>query len=194
MRRKCHLKLQNYNLHEIIVKSIIHIPLTNSLQKSDSKECERSEQLSPIQPINGIKSNNPPNNTKLSAKAQIPKYKYHLHKNHSLFAQIQPTKHSIVNKQTNSFISDNSVKSINTMSKAKATRSKSTPTKARVTFLDTTPSTPGTNTTSHTETPTGSTIEEADDIIFTETLNKVFSKKFLAILTGKRERTQYSKK
>ena len=155
------------------------------VQKSDSKECERSEQLSPIQPINGIKSNNPPNNTKLSAKAQIPKYKYHLHKNHSLFAQIQPTKHSIVNKQTNSFISDNSVTSINTMSKVKATRSKSTPTKARVTFSDTTPSTPGTNTTSHTETPTGSTIEEADDIIFTETLNKVFSKKFLAILTGK---------
>ena len=71
------------------------------------------------------------------------------------------------------------------MSKAKATRSKSTPTKARVTLSDTTPSTPGTNTTSHTETPTGSTIEEADDIIFTETLNKVFSKKFLAILTGK---------
>ena len=28
-------------------------------------------------------------------------------------------------------------------------------------------------------------IEEADDIMFTETLNKVFSKKFLAILTGK---------
>ena len=66
------------------------------------------------------------------------------------------------------------------MSKAKATRSKSTPT-----FSDTTPSTPGTITTSHTETPTGSAIEEADDIIFTETLNKVFSKNFLAILTGK---------
>ena len=71
------------------------------------------------------------------------------------------------------------------MSKAKATRSKSTATKARVTFSDTTPSTPGTNTTSHTESPTSSTIEEADDIIFTENLNKVFSKKFLAILTGK---------
>ena len=28
-------------------------------------------------------------------------------------------------------------------------------------------------------------IEEADDIMFTETLNNVFSKKFLAILTGK---------
>ena len=37
------------------------------------------------------------------------------------------------------------------MSKAKATHSKSTPTKARVTFSDTTPSTPGSNTTSHTE-------------------------------------------
>ena len=71
------------------------------------------------------------------------------------------------------------------MSKAKATRSKSTPAKARVAFSDTTPSTPGTNTTSNTDTPTGSMIEETDDILFTETLNKVFSKKFLAILTGK---------
>ena len=71
------------------------------------------------------------------------------------------------------------------MSKAKTTRSNSTPTKARVTFSDITPSTPGTNTTSNTETPTGSVIEETDDILFTETLNKVFSKKFLAILTGK---------
>ena len=54
-----------------------------------------------------------------------------------------------------------------------------------MTFSDTTPSTPGTNTTSNTETPTGSMIEETYDILFTETLNKVFSKKFLAILTGK---------
>ena len=75
--------------------------------------------------------------------------------------------------------------SISTMSKAKATQSKSTPTKARVTFSDTTPSTPGTNTTSNTDTPTGRLNEETDDILFTETLNKVFSKKFLAILTGK---------
>ena len=57
------------------------------------------------------------------------------------------------------------------MSKAKATRSKSTPTKARVTFSDTTPSTPGTNPTSNTETPTGSVIEETYDILFTETLS-----------------------
>ena len=74
------------------------------VQMSDSKECEQSEQLFPIQPINGIKSSNPPNNTKLSAKAQIPKYKYHLHKNHSLFAQIQPTKHYFVNKHNKSLI------------------------------------------------------------------------------------------
>ena len=60
------------------------------VQMSDSKECEHSEQLSPIKPINGIKSN-PPNNAKFSAKTKIPNYKYHLHKNHSLFAQIQPT-------------------------------------------------------------------------------------------------------
>ena len=155
------------------------------VQMSDSKECEKSEQLSPIQPINGIKSSNPPNNTDLSKKAQIPKYKYHSHKNHSLFVQVQPTKHYFVNKHNKSFLSKNSINSIRTMSKTKATRSKSTPTKARVTFSDTTPSTPGSNTTSHTETPPGSLIEEADDIMFTETLNKVFSKKFLALLTGK---------
>ena len=33
-------------------------------QMSDSKECEHSEHLSPIKPINGIKPNNPPNNAK----------------------------------------------------------------------------------------------------------------------------------
>ena len=71
------------------------------------------------------------------------------------------------------------------MPKTKDTRSKSTPTKARVTFFDTTPSTPGTHTSSNTGTPSGSLIEEADDIYFTETLNKLFSRKFMAILTGK---------
>ena len=71
------------------------------------------------------------------------------------------------------------------MPKTKATRSKSTPTKARVTFSDTTPSTPVTHTSSNTETPSGSLIEEADDIYFTEILNKIFSRKLLAILTGK---------
>ena len=151
----------------------------------DSKECEQSEQLSPMQLINGNKSSNTPNNTKLSAKTQIPKYKYHLHKNHLLFAQILPKKHYFVNKHNKPLISNNSVNIIKTMSKAKATRSKSTPTKARVTFSDTTPSTPESNATTHTETPTGSMIDEAEDIMFTETLNKVFSKKFLAILTGK---------
>ena len=30
------------------------------MQMSDSKECEHSEQLYPIKPINGIKTNNPP--------------------------------------------------------------------------------------------------------------------------------------
>ena len=155
------------------------------VQMSDSKECEHSEQLSPIKPINGIKSNNPPNNGKFSTKAKIPKYKYHLHKNHSLFVLIQPTNYSTVNKQNKSIHSNKSVNYISKMSKAKAPRSKSTPTKARVTFSDTNPSTPGTITTSNTETPTGSMIEETDDMLFTETLNKVFSKKFLAILTGK---------
>ena len=38
------------------------------VQMSDSKKCEHSEQLYPIKPINGIKSNNPPNNAKFRAK------------------------------------------------------------------------------------------------------------------------------
>ena len=47
------------------------------VQMSDSKECEHSKELYPIKPINGITSNNPPKIAKLSAKTQIPKYKYH---------------------------------------------------------------------------------------------------------------------
>ena len=155
------------------------------VQILDSKECEQSEQLSLMQPINGNKSSNTPTNIKLSAKTQIPKYKYHLPKNHSFFAQILPKKHYFVNKFNKPLLSNNSVNSLSTMSKAKATRSKSTPTRARVTFSDTTPSTPESNAMTHTETPTGSIIDEAEDIMFTETLNKVFSRKFLAILTGK---------
>ena len=71
------------------------------------------------------------------------------------------------------------------MPQTKATRTKSIPTKARVTFSDTTQSTPATNTSSNTETPSGSSIDVADDICFTETLNKILAKKLLAILTGK---------
>ena len=125
-------------------------------QISDSKECEHSEQLYPIKPINGNKSTIPPKNAKLSAKAQISKYKYHSHKNRSLFAQNRPTIHYILNKQNKLFDADSSVNHISKMLQAKATKSKSTPTKARVTFSDTTPSTPGTNTSSNTETPIGS--------------------------------------
>ena len=50
------------------------------MQMSDNKECEHSEQINPIKPINGIKSNNPPQYRKLSAKTQIPEYKYNLQK------------------------------------------------------------------------------------------------------------------
>ena len=32
-----------------------------AVQMSDNKECEHSEQINPIKPINGIKSNNPHN-------------------------------------------------------------------------------------------------------------------------------------
>ena len=151
------------------------------VQMSDSKECEHSEQLKPIKPINGIKSNNPPKIAKLSAKTQIPKYKYHSQNNRSLFAQNRSTIHLTLNSSVKTLQASNSVNHINKVPKTKATRSKSTPTKARVTFSDTTPSTPGTHTSSNTETPSGSLIEEADDIYFTETLNKIFSRK----LTGK---------
>ena len=72
--------------------------VAKEVQILDSKECEQSEQLPLIQPINGNKSSNTPNNTKLSAKTQIPKYKYHSPKNNSLFAQILPKKHYFVNK------------------------------------------------------------------------------------------------
>ena len=108
-----------------------------------------------------------------------------MHKNHSLFAQNKPKNHYTLNKQIKLINSNDSVNHNSKISKVKTPRSKSTPTKARVTFSDTTPSTPETNTSSNTETPTGSMIEETDDILFTETLNKVFSRKFLAILTGK---------
>ena len=155
------------------------------MQISDSKECEHSEQLYPIKPINVIQSNNPPKVTKLSAKTQIPRYKYHSHKNRSFFAQNRSTTHLNLNNSIKPLHANNSVNSINKKPKIKATRSKSTPTMARVTFSDTTPSTPGTHTPSNTETPSRSLIEEADDIYFTETLNKIFSRKLLAILTGK---------
>ena len=148
------------------------------VQMSDSKECEHSEQLYPIKPINGIMSNNPPKISKLSAKTQIPKYKYHSQKNRSLFAQNRCTSHLTLNNSTKSLHASNSVNHINKMPKTKATRSKSTPTKARVTFSDTTPSTPGTHTSSNTETPSGSLVEEAADIYFTETLNKIFGENF----------------
>ena len=88
---------------------------------SDSKECEHSEQLSPIKPINVIKSNNTPNNAKFSAKTKIPKYKYHLLTNHSLFAQTQSTNNFTVNQQNKFSILDNAINSICKMSKAKAT-------------------------------------------------------------------------
>ena len=105
---------------------------------SDSKECEHSEKLYPIKPINGIKSNNPPNIAKLSAKKQIPKYKYNSHKNHSLFAQNRSTIHLTLNNSVKTLHANNSVNHITKMPKTKTTRSKSTPTKARVTFSDTT--------------------------------------------------------
>ena len=80
--------INSHSINEFAAKEV---------QMSESKKCEHSEQLAPIKPINGIKSYNPPKNAKFSAKTKIPKYKYHLHKNHSLFAQIQPRNIFIVN-------------------------------------------------------------------------------------------------
>ena len=63
---------------------------------------------------------------------------------------------------------------------------KSTPTKARVNSSDDSPSIPATNTSSNNKkTPSGSVVDAADDLRFADTLNKVFSKKILATLTGK---------
>ena len=155
------------------------------MQISDNKECEHSEQINPIKPINGIKSNNPLKYRKLSAKTHNPKYNYKLQKNHSLFAQNRFTFHSTLKNPIKLLNANNSVNLLNKMPKTKATVSKSSPTKARVTFSDSTPSTPATNTSSNTETPSGSLIDAAEDISLTETLNKIFSKKLLAILFGK---------
>ena len=138
---------------------------------SDSKEGEHSEQLYPIKPTNGIKSNNPPEIAKLSAKTKNPKYKYNSHKNRLLFAQNRSTIHLTLNNSVKTLHANNSVNHITKMPKTKTTRSKSAPTKARVTFSDTTPSKPGTHTSSNTETTSGSLIEEANDIYFTETLS-----------------------
>ena len=145
-----------------------------AVQKSDGKKCE---QLCPIKTINGIKSINPPKYSNLSAKTQFPRYKYHRKKNNSLFDQNKFRIQSSSNNSVKSINSINPVHSINNRPKTKA--NKSTPTKARVTFSDTTPSTPATNTSSNTETTrSGRLIVAADDICFTETLNKIFSKKF----------------
>ena len=150
---------------------------TKAVQMSDSKECEHSEQINPTKPINGIKSNNPPKYSKLGAKIQISKYKNNLQTNHSLFAQNRFTFHSTLNNSIKSLNANNSFNLLKKMPKTKATRSRSTPTKARVNFSDTTPSIPALNTSSNTETPSGSLIDVADDICFTETSNKIFSKK-----------------
>ena len=129
--------------------------VAKAAQMSDKKESEHSEQMNPIKPINGIKSNNPPKNSKLSAKTQIPMYKYNLQINHPLFAQNRLPFHSTLKNVIKLLNANNSVNLLNKMPKTKASRSKSTPTKARVTFSDTTPSTPATNTSSNTKTHQG---------------------------------------
>ena len=65
---------------------------------------------------------------------------------------------------------------------------KSTPKKARVTFSENSPSntTPATNTSSNIETaPSTRSRDTPEDIRMTDTINRIYSKNFLAILTGK---------
>ena len=65
---------------------------------------------------------------------------------------------------------------------------KSTPTKTRVSFSDNSPSntTPATITSSNAETPPStSAIDTAEDLRLTDTINRIFTKKLLPILTGK---------
>ena len=136
---------------------------------------EQPEELYPRKPIIGIKSSNQHKYLKLSAKTQILEYKYSPQNNNLLFAQ---NSLRIISHQ------NNSINSIAKMPRAKT--NKSTPTKARVIFSDNSPSTPATNTSSNTEkTPSGSAADAVEDLRFTDTQNKIFSKKLLAILTGK---------
>ena len=78
------------------------------VQMSDSKECEHSEQLYPIKPINGIKSYN-------------PKYEYHSYKNRLFFVQKGSTTHLTLNNSIKSLHASNSVNHINKMPKTKTT-------------------------------------------------------------------------
>ena len=115
------------------------------MQKSDSKDCEQSQQLNPINPISCTYSNNHHKFFKLGEKIKSSNYKYNQPKITSLFAHNHPCIQY---------------------------------TKARVTFSDNSPSntTFGTNTSSNTEkTPSSSFL----------TTNRFFSKKLIAILTGK---------
>ena len=60
---KCLLKLGNHISHQITTQ-IVH----KAVKMSDNKECDYSEQINPIKPINGNKSNNPHKYSKFSAK------------------------------------------------------------------------------------------------------------------------------
>ena len=145
------------------------------MQKSDNKECEQFEQLNPTEPIIGIKSSNQHKYVKLCANVKIPDYKY------------SPQKHNLLFAQNSLRIKSNQNKSVNSITKMPRSKTnKATPSTARVTFSDTTPSMPAKNTSYNTETtPSASLPDAAEELRFTDTLNKVFSKKLLAILTGK---------
>ena len=152
--------------------------VANTFQKSGSKECEQSEQLSPISPIYDFKSTNHRKFSKLGAKLKSFIYKDNATKKFSLYVQ---------NYSANKFIAANSINSNSKMPCGKST--KSTPTKARVNFSYNSPTntTPGANNnSSSTETtPSTSARDTADDLRLSETINRVFTKITLAILTVK---------
>ena len=141
------------------------------LQKSDNKECEQSEQLDPIKPIFDTNSNNHHKLLKLSMK--VSNFKYQCN---SIFAQNILRFHL------------RKTQVINAISKMPRTHTaKPTLTKVRVNFSDNSLSNTAaaTNTSSNTDTtPSISAKDTMEDLRLTETINRVFNKKLLVILTG----------
>ena len=158
--------LKNLSLHK---SHSINKFATTALQKSDNKEGEQSEDLDSIKPIFDTNSRNQHKFSILGAKLQIPEYKYNQPKKTSVFDQSKLRIHPSNN---------HSIKSISKMTRTRA--EKSTPTRARVTFSDNSLSntTPATNTYSNTKTTSSvSAFDTSEDMRFTDTLNRIFSKK-----------------
>ena len=148
-----------------------------TLQKSDSKECEQSEQLSPMKPIFDTNLNSHNKFFKLGAKIQNFNYKYYQPKDDLLFAQNLSSIHYSKNSSINVISNTPRVKS-----------NKSTCTLAQVNFSENSPSntTLETNTSSKTETtPSTSALDTTDGIRMIAITNRIFKEKLLEIFTGK---------